>query len=86
MRVIVPSPLHSYTGGRSECEASGATLDALLADMDRQHPGLRFRIVDEQQRIRVHIRIYVNRKPATELAQPLAASDEVLIVAALSGG
>ncbi|MBL8472647.1 MAG: MoaD/ThiS family protein [Rhodocyclaceae bacterium] len=86
MRVIIPSPLHGYTGGASECEAEGATLAELLADLDRRYAGLRFRIVDEQERIRVHIRIYVNRQPALTLAVPLAAADEVLIVAALSGG
>ena len=85
MKVIVPSALRSYTE-RGETEASGATLAALLVDLDRQYPGIRFRMVDEQDRIRRHIRVFVNGEQARDLALPLAASDEVIIVQALSGG
>jgi molybdopterin converting factor small subunit len=85
MRVLVPSALRSYTE-RSETEASGATLGAALDDLERRYPGIRFRMIDEQDRIRRHIRIFVNGAQARDLAQPLAASDEVIIVQALSGG
>jgi sulfur-carrier protein len=86
MRVLLPSPLVSYTGGRREVEAEGATLAQLLADLERRHPGIRFRIIDEQDAIRPHIKIFVNREQAASLGAALGASDEVLVVAALSGG
>jgi molybdopterin converting factor small subunit len=86
MRVLLPSPLVSYTGNRREVEAEGSTLAELLADLDRRHPGIRFRMIDEQDRVRPHIKIFVNREQAAGLAVPLGAADEVLIVAALSGG
>ena len=86
MRVTIPSPLRSYTQGRSEVFAMGATFAELLADLDAQFPGVRFRMIDEQDRIRRHIRFFVNREPVTELAHPLAADDEVQILCALSGG
>ncbi|MFA5914767.1 MAG: MoaD/ThiS family protein [Burkholderiales bacterium] len=85
MRVLIPGALRSYT----ECsvaEAGGATLAAVLADLDRQYAGIRFRIIDEQERIRRHIRVFVNGTQVRELTQALAASDEVVIVQALSGG
>ena len=85
MKVVVPSALRSYTE-RSETEASGATLAALLVDLDRQYPGIRFRMIDKQDRIRRHIRIFVNGEQVRDLAQPLAAADEVIIVQALSSG
>jgi molybdopterin synthase sulfur carrier subunit len=85
MKVLIPSALRSYTEG-GETEARGATLAALLADLDGQYPGIRFRMVDEQDRIRRHIRIFVNGEQARTLAQPLRESDEVVIVQALSGG
>jgi len=86
MRVVVPSPLASYTGNRREVQAEGHTLELLLADLDRRYPGIRFRMIDEQDAIRAHIKIFVNREQARALSRPLAAGDEVLIVAALSGG
>jgi molybdopterin synthase sulfur carrier subunit len=86
MRVLLPSPLVAYTGNRREVEAEGGTLADLLADLDRRHPGIRFRMIDEQDRVRPHIKIFVNRAQAASLEAPLGASDEVLVVAALSGG
>ena len=85
MKVLIPSSLRSYTE-RSEAEARGATLAAVLADLDRQYAGIRFRVIDEQDRVRRHIRIFVNGQQVRELSQPLRATDEVVIVQALSGG
>jgi molybdopterin converting factor small subunit len=85
MKVLIPSALRSYTE-RSEAEASGATLAAILADLECIYPGIRFRMIDEQDRIRRHIRIFVNGEQARDLSQPLNPTDEVIIVQALSGG
>jgi molybdopterin converting factor small subunit len=86
VRVRIPSPLHSYTAGASEVAAAGATLGELLADLDRQYPGLRFRIVDEQERLRTHIRVFVDGGLEKQLGRSLDAAGEVMIVCALSGG
>ena len=86
MKVLLPTPLASYTANRREVEAEGATLAELLSDLDRRYPGLRFRVIDEQDAIRPHIKIFVNRAQAPSIAQALGPADEVLVVAALSGG
>ena len=86
MKVVLPTPLADYTRHRREVEAEGATLADLLRDLDRRFPGIRFRVIDEQDAIRPHIKIFVNRMQASSLALPLGVSDEVLVVAALSGG
>jgi molybdopterin converting factor small subunit len=85
MNVMIPSPLLSYTG-KAWVEASGSTLDAVLVDLDHRYPGIRFRMVDEQDRMRRHIRFFVNGDQVFDLARPLGAQDEVVIVQALSGG
>jgi molybdopterin converting factor small subunit len=85
MKVLIPSPLRSYTKER-EVEACGATLTELLADLDRQYPGLRFRMIDEQDNMRPHIRFFVNGEQVFDLTRSLTAADEVQIVQALSGG
>ena len=85
MKVLIPSPLRSYTRSR-EVEATGATLAELLAELDRRYPGLRFRMIDEQDRMRRHIRFFINGEQVFDVATPLRASDEVQIVQALSGG
>jgi molybdopterin converting factor small subunit len=85
MKVLIPGALRSYTES-GETDAAGATLAAALADLERQYPGIRFRMIDEQDRIRRHIRIFVNGEQVRELSQPLRVTDEVVIVQALSGG
>jgi molybdopterin synthase sulfur carrier subunit len=86
VRVAIPSPLRSYTGGEKSVEADGTTLDALLDDLDRRFPGVRFRVVDEQGRLRPHMRIFVNRAVAGGLDDPIGPDDEVVLMQALSGG
>ena len=86
IRVFIPSPLFSYTGGQKQVEAEGDSLAALLDVLDARFPGMRHRIVDEQDRIRPHIRFFVNGDMALRLDQRLDPGDEVMIVAALSGG
>lgn len=85
MKVIIPTPLRSYTG-RREVEADGGTLAVVLLDLDRQYPGIRFRVIDEQDRMRPHVRFFVNGQAVSDLAQPIHPKDALVIVPALSGG
>lgn len=85
MRVLIPSPLRSYTKER-EVEGRGATLADVLMDLDRQYPGIRFRMIDEQDKMRPHVRFFVNGEQVFDLGLALSAEDEVQIVQALSGG
>ena len=85
MKVHIAQPLRSYTNA-AEVEAEGGDLAALLEDLDHSYPGIRFRIVDEQDRVREHIKFFVNREQVARLDVPLRPGDEVHILQALSGG
>jgi molybdopterin converting factor small subunit len=85
MQVLLPSALYSYTGA-ARVEAQGDTVDALLRDLDARYPGIRFRMIDEQDRVRRHIRIFVNGEQVYDLERPLNEDDEICIMQALSGG
>jgi sulfur-carrier protein len=85
-RVIIPTQLRSYTSGRSEVEATGTTLAEVLADLDRQFPGFRFRVIDEQDRVRRHVIIFVGAEREENLAGTIPPNADVQIVGALSGG
>lgn len=82
----IPTPLRSYTDQQKVVEAEGATVADVLDDLDRRFPGIRFRMVDEQGRLRQHMKIWIGQDPVTDLAAPVAATDEVTIMQALSGG
>ena len=86
MRVRIPTPLRSYTAQQSAVDAEGATVDAVLRDLDRQFPGIRFRVVDEQNQLRKHMKIWVNQDAVRDLSTPVTAADEVTLMQALSGG
>lgn len=66
--------------------AAGATIDELLRDLDGQYPGFRFRMVDEQDRLRKHMKVFVNDESVRDLTTVVAEADEVTIMQALSGG
>jgi molybdopterin converting factor small subunit len=85
MKVLIPGALRSYTRKR-EVEAAGATLGELLADLDHRYPGIRFRMIDEQDRLRQHVRFFVNGEQVFDIGRPLRPTDAVQIVQALSGG
>ena len=86
LKVTLPTPLVDYTGGSREVNASGNTLADLLRDLDRQYPGIRFRMIDEQGQIRAHMKLFVNAELERSLESRLIEQDRVIIVAALSGG
>jgi molybdopterin synthase sulfur carrier subunit len=86
MKVIVPSQLRGYTGGEKEVEAAGATLADALADLDRRFPGFRFRVIDEQDRVRQHILIFVGGERCEDMRQRIPEGAEIFIAGALSGG
>ena len=86
MKVRVPTPLYSYTGNQSVVNADGATLELVTRDLDRQFMGFRFRIIDEQDQIRPHIKFFINGNQVFDLNEAVSSSDEVIIIQAFSGG
>lgn len=86
MKVRIPTPLRSYTAHAPMVDASGTSVDDVLRDLDRRFPGIRFRVVDEQGRLRPHMKVFVNDEAVRDLATSLDAADEITLMQALSGG
>jgi len=86
VNVRIPDPLRSYTNQQKAVEAAGATVDAVLLDLDARYPGIRFRMVDEQGRLRKHMKVFVNEESVRDLDTRLQPGDELTIMQALSGG
>ena len=86
MKVRIPTPLRSYTDQQTVVEADGTTVAELLHDLDERHPGIRFRMVDEQGRLRQHMKVFVNADSVRDLTTPITDADAITIMQALSGG
>ncbi len=86
MKIVLSSHYQQYTGGRAEVEADGKTLRAAMKDLDRQFPGLRFRIFDEQENVRRHVNMTAGGKRVKTLGDKVPAKETLYILGALSGG
>jgi sulfur-carrier protein len=86
VKVRIPTPLRSYTGQQANVTAEGTTLGELFRDLDRQFPGLRFRVVDEQGQLRQHMTVFLGDERCRDLSTSIEGFDEVVIMQALSGG
>lgn len=87
--VRIPTPLRSLTGGRSEVPAAGGTVADVLADLERQHPGLRARLMDDEGQLRRFVNLYLNDEDIRfleGLATPVPATADLSIVPAIAGG
>ncbi len=84
--VFIPTPLRSYTRDAGRVEVEGATVDDVLKALDVRYPGFRFRIINEQDRIREHIKIFVDEEVTRDVRAAVPAHSRVHIVCALSGG
>ncbi len=86
VQVNFSSHIRSYTGGQARVEAEGSTLAEVVADLERHYPGIRFRLIDEQDRIRPHMNCFIAGVLVRDLNHPVAPGDTIHILAALSGG
>lgn len=88
-RVRVPTPLRRFTGGAEEVNATGATVAALVEDLEKRHPGIKERICDEEGKVRRFVNIFVNGDDIRfldNLETAIKGGDEVSIVPAIAGG
>jgi sulfur-carrier protein len=86
VRIRIAPLLYSYTGGLKTIEVEAATLREAIAAMDRLYPGVAFRVIDEQGKIRPHMNIFVGDQNVRDLETPVSAGVEIYMVGALSGG
>ena len=87
--VRIPTPLRQAAKGNAEVKVAGDTIDAVVADLERQFPGLKERLVDDSGELRRFINIYVNEEDIRFLdgrKTALKETDVVSIVPAIRGG
>jgi sulfur-carrier protein len=88
IEVRIPTILRSYTGGAKTVEGAGATLDELLNNLDKDHGGLRERLVDGEK-LRRFVNVYLNDEDVRFLGgleTPVKDGDKVTVLPAVAGG
>ena len=89
IQVRIPTPLRKFTGGAESVTASGATVAAIVQDIETRHPGLKERICDDAGKVRRFVNVYVNGEDIRFLGSldtPVKEGDEISIVPAIAGG
>ncbi|MEE1929659.1 MoaD/ThiS family protein [Streptomyces sp. TRM 70351] len=89
VNVRIPTILRTYTGGKSEVPAEGATLAEVLADLEKNHTGIGARVLDDTGKLRRFVNVYVNDDDvrfAEGLATPVPDGAGVSIIPAVAGG
>jgi molybdopterin synthase sulfur carrier subunit len=89
VKVRIPTPLQKLTNNQGEVQCEASTIDQLLAELERQHPGIRERLCDEGGKLRRFVNIYVNEEDIRFLqgqATALKAGDDISIIPAIAGG
>jgi molybdopterin synthase sulfur carrier subunit len=89
IRVRVPTPLRTLTGGQADVTASGDSVSSAISDLETQYPGIAGRIYDESGEIRRFVNLFVNGEDIRFLdgtGTRLKSGDELSIVPAMAGG
>jgi molybdopterin synthase sulfur carrier subunit len=89
VRVRVPTPLRRFTAGSDEVAASGDSIKAVLQDLDRRHPGIGERLLDDKGELRRFVNVYLNGDDIRFLSQlesKVKDGDDISIVPAIAGG
>ena len=87
-KVRIPASLRTLTGGKDEVTAAGDTVGALIEDLEKNHPGIKDRLLDEKG-VRRFVNVYVGEEDVRfldGLKTELKSGDQISIVPAIAGG
>jgi molybdopterin synthase sulfur carrier subunit len=88
IEVRIPTILRTYTSGEKAVDASGATLAALIDDLEANHPGIKDRLIDGGD-LRRFVNVYVNDEDVRftgGLETALNDGDQIVVLPAVAGG
>lgn len=90
IRVNLSGQLKGYTGDAKQLDFEGPkTVLAMLQELDARFPGIKSRILDDQETIRPYVNVFVNGENVRELGRertPLRDGDMVYILPSVAGG
>ena len=88
VEVRIPTILRTYTGDQKSVEGNGASLSALIDDLESNHPGIKERLVEGED-LRRFVNVYVNDEDVRftgGLGTELSDGDQVVVLPAVAGG
>ncbi len=88
IEVRIPTILRTYTDGAKAVDGEGATLAALIDNLEANHPGIKERLIEGGD-LRRFVNVYVNDEDVRfigGLEAELSDGDQVVVLPAVAGG
>ena len=88
IEVRIPTILRTYTDGEKAVSAEGASLSALIDDLEANHAGIKERLIEDGE-LRRFVNVYINDEDVRfigGLEAPLNDGDQVVVLPAVAGG
>jgi len=85
----IPTPLRTYTGGKSEVSVNGAKISEALNDLTSQFPAIKPHLFNEAGGLRPFVNLFVgehNIKDLQGLDTPIKEGDKVMLIPSIAGG
>jgi len=89
VKVRIPAPLRKLTKEQPVVDCQGKNIDEVLADLEKNFPGMKERICDENGQIRRFINVFINGEDIRfkEGAKTTVTDGaEISIIPAIAGG
>ena len=89
VKVRIPTPLQKLTKDQAEVLCQAASINEMLAELEKQHPGVKERLCDAEGKLRRFVNIYVNEEDIRFLQgqdTKLKEGDDISIIPAIAGG
>lgn len=85
----IPTPLRTYTGGKSEVTVNGSNVGEALTDLTAQFPSIKPHIFNEGGELRPFVNLFVgesNIKDLQGVNTPIKDGDRVMLIPSIAGG
>lgn len=86
--IRIPTPLRAHTNGKDTVQAAGATIGQIIEDLEKHHPGIKEKLVDDKG-VRRFVNIFIGDEDIrfmNGIDTAVTDSDEVSIIPAIAGG
>ena len=87
--IRIPTPLRAYAEGQAQVTVTGTTVGEVLADLTRQHPGLKQHLFSEAGELRPFVNLYLNDEDVRYLGgvnTPISENDLLKLIPSIAGG
>ena len=85
----IPTPLRTYTSGKSEVNVTGVKISETLNDLTNQFPAIKPHLFNEAGELRPFVNLFVgenNIKDLQGVDTPVKDGDRIMLIPSIAGG